>query len=86
MKRKLWEGDYHVYMVNFGTGAIKAAVREDENGFASIYINEQCAPSARKKALVHELRHIINNDLSNDRPIREVENAASKKATPKAPR
>lgn len=73
MKRKLWDGDYKVYMVNFHTCAIKGAVREDENGFASIYINEQCAPEARKRALAHEIRHIINNDLSNDRPIREVE-------------
>lgn len=73
MKRKLWDGEYKVYMVDFHTCAIKGAVREDEEGFASIYINEKCAPSARKKALAHELRHIINNDLSNDRPIREVE-------------
>lgn len=73
MKRKLWDGDYRVYMVNFHTGAIKGAVREDDEGFASIYINEQCAPNARKKALVHEMMHILNNDLSNDRPIGEVE-------------
>lgn len=73
MKRKLWDGDFKVYMVNFHTCAIKGAVREDEDGFASIYINEQCAPSARKRALAHEIRHIINNDLSNDRPIGEVE-------------
>lgn len=86
MKRKLWEGDYRVYMVNFHASSIRAAVREDAEGFASIYINSECAPEAQKRALAHELRHITNNDLSNDRPIREVENAASKKATPKAPR
>lgn len=85
MKRKLWDGDYRVYMVDFHASSIRAAVREDENGFVSIYINSECTPEAKKQALAHELRHIINNDLSNDRPIREVENAANKKTAFEAP-
>lgn len=70
---KLYEDEYRVYMVNFKTGAIKAAVRVDPDGYPSIYVNDQIGAEAKKQALAHELRHIINNDLSNDRPIREVE-------------
>ena len=64
--------DYHVYMMSF-PGDIRAAVRLDAEGFPSIYINDKLSPEAKKRAFLHELRHIRNNDFYNNRPIEEVE-------------
>lgn len=73
MKYKLTDGDYNICLVDFHCGAIKATVTEDSEGHATIYINEKLAPDAKKRAFLHELRHLRRNDLYNDRPIREVE-------------
>lgn len=66
------EGDYRVYLVKL-PGSIRGAVRLDENGFASIYINDQLSPKAKKAALRHEVRHLKRNDHANTKSIREVE-------------
>ena len=42
----LCDGEYRVYLVSF-PGDIKAAVRLDEEGFPSIYINAALSPAAR---------------------------------------
>lgn len=63
---------YRVYMLPF-PGDIKAAVRLDAEGFPSIYINDALSPAAKKRAFLHELRHIREDDHYNDRPIEEVE-------------
>ena len=68
----LTDGDYHVYMIPF-PGDIKAAVRIDAEGFASIYINDYLSPEAKKRAFLHELRHLRNDDMYNDKSIYEVE-------------
>jgi Zn-dependent peptidase ImmA (M78 family) len=64
--------DYHVYMVSF-PGDIKAAVRLDKEGYPSIYINDQLSPQAKKRAFLHELRHIRRNDHYNSMTIQEIE-------------
>ena len=64
----LTDGDYHVYMIPF-PGDIKAAVRIDSEGYASIYINEYLSPEAKKKAFLHEIRHIERDDFYNSLPI-----------------
>ena len=66
------EGDYRVYLVKL-PGSIRGAVRLDENGFASIYINDQLSPKAKKAALRHEVRHLKRNDHTNAQNIREIE-------------
>lgn len=63
---------YRVYLVPL-PGDIKGAVRIDEEGFASIYINDDLSPKAKKAAFLHEIRHITRNDHTNKRNIREVE-------------
>ena len=68
----LCDGEYRVYLVSF-PGDIKAAVRLDEEGFPSIYINAALSPAARRAAFLHEIRHIRRNDHLNTRTIREVE-------------
>lgn len=73
MKIKLYDGEYKVYMQNFHCGAITGAMTEDCDGFASIFIEDQCSPEGRRKAFRHEMRHFLNGDLYNDGDIREVE-------------
>jgi hypothetical protein len=68
----LTDGDYRVYLVPF-PGDIKAAVRVDVDGYASIYINDCLSPDAKKAAFLHEIRHLQNDDLNNDKSIYEVE-------------
>lgn len=70
---RLTDGSFRVCLVDFKCGAIKAAVAEDADGYATIYINEKLAPDAKKRAFLHELRHLRRDDLHNDRPIWEVE-------------
>lgn len=64
--------EYHVYMISF-PGDIKAAVRLDEEGNPSIYINDALSPAAKKRAFLHELRHIRNGDFYNKRTMKEIE-------------
>lgn len=64
--------EYRVYMINL-PGSIRGAVRLDEDGFASVYINDQLSPKAKKAALRHEVRHIRQNDHENRRSIMEIE-------------
>jgi hypothetical protein len=68
----LTDGDYHVYMIPF-PGDIKAAVRIDAEGYASIYINDYLSPEAKKKAFLHEIRHIERDDCYNSLPISIIE-------------
>jgi hypothetical protein len=64
--------DYRVYLVKL-PATVRGAVRIDNDGFASIYINEQLSPQAKKAAFLHELRHLRNDDMYNDKSIYEVE-------------
>lgn len=64
--------NYRVYMMPF-PGDVKAAVRVDPDGFASIYINDALSPEARKRAFMHELRHLERDDMYNDLTIEEAE-------------
>jgi len=66
------DDEYRVYMVPL-PGDVRGAIREDCEGFASIYINDWLSPAARRKALDHELRHKLRDDLYNERTIEEVE-------------
>ncbi len=66
------DDEYRVYLMPF-PGDINGAVRVDEEGFPTIYINEYLSPEARKRAFKHELRHILRDDLYNDNPLEEIE-------------
>lgn len=71
---KLYEGEYACRMVNF-PGDIYGAVRLTGDGmdFPNIYINDQLAPEARRRAFDHEMRHLENDDFCNDIPITDIE-------------
>lgn len=70
------DDDYRVYMVPL-PGDINGAVTVDADGYPSVYINDLLSPEARRRALAHELHHIVRDDLYNDLPITEVECATT---------
>ena len=55
---------------------VGAMVAFDEDGFASIYLNARWSLERQKKALRHELRHIENDDVYNDKDIQTIEREA----------
>ena len=63
---------YRVYLVPL-PATVRGAVRLDEDGFASIYINSRLSEQTKKAAFLHEMRHIRRKDHTNKRNIREVE-------------
>lgn len=69
--------EYRVYMINLPP-TVRGAVRLDSDGFPSIYINDSLSPVARKKAFLHEIRHIERNDHTNRKSIGQVESDAAK--------
>ena len=66
------EDEYRVYLVKL-PATIHGAVRLDQDGFPSIYINDDLSPKAKRDAFDHEMRHIKNDDMFNDKPIQDVE-------------
>lgn len=65
--------DYVVRLVGWLTGDIDALVQCDEDGLYIIFINENLAPEAARKAMSHELEHIERDDMFNPLPISAVE-------------
>lgn len=74
---KLYEGEYTCRMVNL-PGDIHGACRLTGDGtdFPTIYINDQLAPEAKRRAFDHEMKHLENDDFHNDRPIAKIEGGA----------
>ena len=66
------DGDYCVRMINL-PGCIGGATRLSEGDFANVYINDQMSPQGRKRAFLHEIRHIERDDFYNNKPIQEIE-------------
>jgi len=69
----LTDDEYRVYLMPF-PGDIMGAVRIDNEGFPSIYINDALSPEAKKRAFLHELQHIERDDFFNNMTIEEIEN------------
>lgn len=63
---------YRVYLVKL-PATVHGAVRLDADGFASIYINQDLSPQAKKAAFRHELRHIERDDFYNGKSIEQIE-------------
>ena len=68
--------DYAVVMVNL-PGDILAAVRINQDGYPTIYVNDCLSIAARREALRHELRHLKNGDFHNHLTIYDAEKQAS---------
>lgn len=64
--------DYVIREVQMPPGIHGAIMYDDENR-ANIYINSNDTPERQLQAIWHELRHMVNEDMTNGRPIREIE-------------
>lgn len=73
------EDEYRVYLIDLPDD-VRGAVRLDEDGFASIYINSRLSEQTKKAAFLHEIRHIRRNDHYNLRNIREIERCRARKS------
>ena len=74
--------DYNVILMPF-SGDIRACVRIDGNGYPTVYINDYLCPSAKRKALLHELRHFERGDFFSHLTICEIENDTTNTVTMK---
>lgn len=66
------ECDYAVYLVELPY-KVHGMIVCDEDGFASIYLNARDSYSMQRRALRHELLHLLRNDAYSNRSIRQVE-------------
>lgn len=73
------EDEYRVYLVKL-PATVRGACRLDAEGFASIYINDDLSPKAKKAVFRHEIRHIRRKDHHSGRNIREVEGCRARKS------
>ena len=52
---------------------INGQIVVDENGDYNIYLNARHGPDEIRKALNHEMAHIMRGDMYGDKPISEAE-------------
>lgn len=73
--------DYNVVGVQM-PGDIKAAVRIDDSGYPTIYLNINLSQETQQRALRHELHHIENGDFFSHLTIQDVETGAIRAEVP----
>lgn len=67
------DADYFIRIIPFPPGCgCKAMVLLNDDSTYSVYAD----PAATQEDLLHELRHIQNDDFSNGRPITEIEDVS----------
>ena len=71
-----FEGEYIVRVMDLPDGSNGFVVYDDDD-FANVYVNARLNRSGQKKALDHEMTHIINDDIHNDDAIHVAEARAS---------
>ena len=68
--------EYCVRLVDLPS-CVKEVTIPSEDGFKNIYINARLSGEGRKRALIHELKHLANDDFLNEVPIEKAESLAS---------
>lgn len=77
-KRLVENQDYVVREAPFPNMAADGVVVSNPDGVCTIVINMNICPARKRKALKHELKHILNDDFYDDiTPITEIEDCAS---------
>ncbi len=51
------------------------------DGCCNVYINSRLSQEQQKRALEHEMTHVLREDFDNGRPLEEVEPYRARKAT-----
>lgn len=73
--------DYVVRQIPLPAG-VYGHICEDSSGRANITINSNAAPERKKKALLHEFKHMIRHDSRDVRPVDVIEAECDADATP----
>lgn len=60
---------------------IKSFVRKNEDDSFTIVINTRIGSAEQRKAFAHELKHIIDDDLSSDQFVDNIEKTTHSAAT-----
>lgn len=76
MKQLIEGADYFVRLVPFPPGSIDGMVTPNDDGTYSIYIDSNVNTQRQKKALDHELNHIMMGHFSEDIPVDVIESEA----------
>ena len=63
MKSYLEGQDFAVHVVPFPNCATDGAIMSDPDGFINIYVNSRVSRDRQRKALEHEIVHMVNDDL-----------------------
>lgn len=66
------DDDYIVRLVDLPY-TVRGMVSDDGSGFYNIYLNARMTREMNQKSFAHEIAHLVNDDFTNDRPIRLVE-------------
>lgn len=73
MAKPIEGADYFVRAVDFPDATTPGAVRPNDDGTYSVYLNTRCSRETQRKALEHERRHISSDDFNNGSPLSEIE-------------
>lgn len=71
--------DYNVVFIRL-PGNVLSVMRQDCNGYPTIYINDQLCIEAKRVALRHELAHYAADDLYNAVTIYDAEKHAASRS------
>ena len=69
--------DYFVRVVNFPNWGSPVCVTPNDDGTFSVYVNARYTTEQIKKALPHELIHMVENHFRDERAVAELESEAS---------
>lgn len=65
--------DYFVRIIPFPNYAADGFVVSNGDGTETVFLNANTTYEIQRKAMEHELKHIVNNDLYINKQIKEVE-------------
>ena len=65
--------DYFIRIIDFPVPCIGGMVMPNDDGTFSIYLNGRLDDTRRRLSLLHELRHIEQEDFYSDKPIEQME-------------
>lgn len=67
----------NVQLIHLGRG-VREMVFENEDGGHTVFIDDQLAPEAQRKAFLHAMRHIEEDDFGRHGSVQEIETRARK--------
>lgn len=66
------DDDYSVRLEDL-PASVRGMVVYDDEGWPNVYLNAKLSREEQRKTLIHELRHIVNDDAYNTKNIKLIE-------------